>query len=351
MRIAVVFRDPPPRSERAGAVRLRRLAAALDDRGHEVRIYCLPWWETSGRRIDIDGLEHEGVTFEHPALYYSRLPGLLLRYGPDLVVASADPPGAVLSAWLGARLARVPLFVDWYGDEPDVADSGWLGPASSLPTRVVTPSEHQRTRVREYGASEATTTVVPDGIDFPTITATDPGERVDVAFAARLDDDSNLEDLLLALAELREAGEWTATVIGDGPERAAFETQARDLRLGDRVEFVGDCPREERVAIYRGTHTFVQTARRQSFAWELLWALACGCVGVVELQGDSSAHELVERRDRGIRVTDPDALDDAISESWTFGFRDVDTAFQGFDHAAVTGQYVELFREAGVDAR
>jgi glycosyltransferase involved in cell wall biosynthesis len=172
-----------------------------------------------------------------------------------------------------------------------------------------------------------------------------------VAFAARLDDDSNLEDLLLALAELREAGEWTATVIGDGPERAAFETQARDLRLGDRVEFVGDCPREERVAIYRGTHTFVQTARRQSFAWELLWALACGCVGVVELQGDSSAHELVERRDRGIRVTDPDALDDAISESWTFGFRDVDTAFQGFDHAAVTGQYVELFREAGVDAR
>ncbi|WP_181691856.1 glycosyltransferase family 4 protein [Natronomonas sp. LN261] len=351
MRIAVVFRDPPPQSERAGARRLRRLATALDDRGHEVTIYCLPWWETSGRRIEIDGLGHEGVTFEHPALYYSRIPGLLVRHDPDLVVASAAPSGAVLSAWLGARLARVPLFVDWYGDEPRVTESQWLGQAASLPTRIVTPSELQRTRVREYGASETNTTVVPDGIDFPRIPATDPAERIDIAYAARLDADSNLEDLLLALAELREIEGWEATVIGDGPERTAFETQTRDLQLGDRIEFVGDIPREERIAVYRGAHTFVQTARHQSFARELLWALACGCVGVVELQSDSSAHELVERRERGIRVTDLDDLDEAIEASWTLGFRDLDTAFQGFDHAAVTGSYVELFREVGVDAR
>ena len=351
MRIAVVLRDPPPQSERAGALRLRRLAATLDDRGHEVTLYCLPWWERAGRRIEINGIEHEGVTFEHPALYYSRLPGLLARHGPDIVVASASPPGAVVSAWLGARLARVPLFCDWYGDEPEELDSRWIRRAASLPTQVVTPSELQRTRVRERGGTEANTTVVPGGIEFSRIAATDPAERVDIAYAARLDDDSNLEDLLLALAELRDRDGWSATVIGDGPERAAFETQARDLRIDDRIRFVGEADREERVAVYRGAHTFVQTARRQTFAEELLWALAAGCVGVVEIQGDSSAHELVERRDRGIRVTDMEALDEAIESAWEFGYRDIDTAFQKFDHAAVTGRYVELFREFGVDAR
>ena len=349
MRVAVVFRDPPPQSERPGARRLRRLAAALDDRGHEVVVYCLPWWERAGRRIDINGLDHEGVTFEHPALYYTRVPGLLARHGPDVVVAAASPPGAVVSAWVGARLARAPLFVDWYGDEPELGRSRWRRRAASLPTQVVTPSELQRTRVREYGATEANTTVVPDGIDFGTITATEPGAPVDIAYAARLDDDSNLEDLLLALAELR-GREWTAAVIGDGPERAAYETQARDLRIDDRIEFLGEIPRAERVAVYRGAHTFVQTARRSTFARELLWALACGCVGVVEIQGDSSAHELVDRRERGVRVTDMDALDEAIENSWRLGFRDIDKAFQGFDHAAVTGTYVELFREFGVDA-
>jgi glycosyltransferase involved in cell wall biosynthesis len=351
MRIAVVFRDPPPQSDRAGAVRLQRLAKAFDERGHDVTIYCLPWWETSGRRLEINGLDHEGVTFEHPALYYTRLPGLLARRDPDIVFASASPPGAVVSAYLGARLARVPLVCDWYGDEPTVPDSRWTGRAASLPTQVVTPSEFQRTRVREYGAAETNTTVIPQGIDISQITDTEPKERREVVYASRLDDDSNLEDLLLALAELRKKDDWTATVIGDGPERAAYETQARDLRLGGRVEFVGDLSRAERIAVYRGAQTFVQTARRATFAEELLWALACGCVGVVEIQGESSAHELVERRSRGIRVTDMDALDEAIEESWSFGFRDIDKAFQPFDHAAITGKYVELFRDCGVNAR
>ncbi|WP_299235151.1 glycosyltransferase [Natronomonas sp.] len=351
MRIAVVFRDPPPREKRPGAVRLRRLASALEGRGHDVTVYCLPWWETSGRRIEIGGLDHEGVTFEHPALYYTRLPGLLARHRPDVVLASASPPGAVVSAALGARLARAPLICDWFGDEPTVPGSRWTARAAQAPTRVVTPSELQRTRVREYGATASNTAVVPLGIDVSRIGETEPDGYSDVVYACRLDENSNLEDLLLALAELRDRDDWTATVIGEGPEREAYETQARDLRLADRVEFVGDLPREERIAAYRGAHAFVQTARRAVFAEELLWALACGCVGVVEIQGQSSAHELVERRDRGIRVTDMGALDEAIESAWSLGFRDIDKSFQSFDHAAITGRYVELFRDCGVDAR
>ena len=350
MRVAVVLRDPPPTSERAGAVRLRRLAANLADRGHEVTVYCVGWWRDSGRRLEVAGVPHEAVTLESSALFYSRLPGVLARARPDVVVASPSPPGAAVAAWLGGVLARAPVVCDWYGDEPGVEASRVRGLAARRPTRVVTPSELHRTRVREWGAGEAETAVVPQSIDFSLVASTEPAAGGDVVYARRLDADANLESLLLALAELRGREDWTATVIGDGPEREAYERQARDLSIDDRVAFVGECDRRGRVARYRGAHTFVQTARREHFAEELLWALAAGCVGVVEYQGDSSAHELVERRERGLRATEAEALDEAIEDSWALEFRDLEESFRSFDHSAVTGEYLELFRECGVDA-
>jgi glycosyltransferase involved in cell wall biosynthesis len=350
MRIAVVFRRPPPQSDRDGALRLRRFARRFAARGHEVRVYCLGWWGSDTRQFELDDVVYESVTFDTPPLFYTRVPGLLARYRPDVVLASASPPGAVVSARIGATLARAPLVCEWFGDEPEVEASPWTTTAARVPTRVVSPSELQRTRVRESGATEANTTVVPQSIDFSLVADTDPAERRDVVYARRLDEDANLESLLLGLAELRGEDGWTATVIGDGPQRTDYERQARDLGLADRVEFVGECDREERVAIYRGAHAFVQTARRELFAEELLWALAAGCVGIVEYQGDSSAHELVERRERGIRVTDMEALDDAIEEAWSYGFQDIDESFRSFDHTAVVDDYLELFRSCGAEA-
>lgn len=347
MRVAVVFRCPPPQSDRDGAARLKRLAVEFADRGHDVTVYCVGWWGEDTRRVEIEDVTYEAVVHDRPALFYTRLTGLLARHRPDVVLATPDPPGAVVSARIGATLARAPLVCDWYGDEPGAADSRWAGAAARLPTRVVTPSELQRTRVREHGASGDQAVVVPNGIDFSLIESTDPGERRDVVYARDLDEAANLESLLLALAELRGQDGWTATVIGDGPQRGDYETQARDLGIGDRVEFVGELDREERVAAYRGAHTFVQTAKRETFADELLWALAAGCVGIVEYQEGSSAHELVERRQRGIRVTDMEALDDSIADAWEMEYRDIDTDFQEFDHDAVVDDYLALFRDCG----
>lgn len=349
MRFGVVLEDSPPLSDRAGARRLHAVATELAARGHEVTVYTTGWWDDSERRKRRDGLTHEAVTVS-PARtsFLARVPALLARDRPDAVIVSPSPPVAVLSARLGAAFARSPLVCDWFGDE---ADGRFEGVAVGAAHRVVTHSEFLRTRVRALGASGDGTSVIPVGVDFSVVEAAVPTDRTDVVYARRLDAEANLESLLLALAELRNRDGWTATVVGDGPERAGYERQAADLGLDDRIRFVGELDRDERVAVYRGAHAFVQTARRELFAEELLWALASGCVGVVEYQGDSSAHELVERRERGIRVTESEALDDAISEAWSLPFRDLDDDFREYDHAAIAGRYLDVLRNCGVGTR
>ena len=102
--------------------------------------------------------------------------------------------------------------------------------------------------------------------------------------------------------------------------------------------------REERLSIYRGAHAFVQTAFQEFFATELLWALACGCVGIVEYQAESSAHELIESYERSFRVTNPQQLADAIRDAGRFDRLTVDDTWERYDREQVLERYVDAYR-------
>lgn len=129
--------------------------------------------------------------------------------------------------------------------------------------------------------------------------------------------------------------------------RSAVERQLSDLRIADRVTVADGMDRDERLAHYRGAHVFVQTRAREWFARELLWALACGCVGVVEYQAASSAHELLVDHDRGFRVTTPEEIEDAIREAGEMERRTVDPDLRRYDWEEIVEEYVEFYREAG----
>ncbi|WP_255150768.1 glycosyltransferase family 4 protein [Halorarius halobius] len=347
MRVAVVASETTQLSDRQGVARTVALAEALAARGHEVRVFCTQWWDGYDTVRAEDGVTYHAVTVA-PARtsFVARVGALVARFRPDAVHATPAPPGGVLSARLGASLARAPLVVDWYGDEP-LDDSRTRDAAARVPDRVLCPSEFVESRVWEQGVPEDATQVLPEFVDFDVVRATDPvADPPEVVFARRLDDDCNLESLLLALAELRDR-DWTAAVVGDGPEREAYEQQAADLRIDDRVEFHGSLDRERRIALYRGAHVFVHTALREQFASELLWGLACGCVGIVEYQAESAAHELVERRERGFRVTTPEEIADAIVEAGELGRRSVDETMTEYGREQVLGDLLDCYRSLG----
>ena len=184
---------------------------------------------------------------------------------------------------------------------------------------------------------------MPERIDVDRIADAAVDDRFDAVYSRRLDRHAGAETFILALAE-RRRDDWTAAVIGDGPERDRLEAAAVDLRIDDRVAFLGHRPLDERVAIFRGAHTFTQTAVREPFATELLWALACGCIGLVEYQAESSAHELVEGRERGQLVTSPAELADAMEAVSGAERLSVDPAFESYDGGVVLEQYLDRYR-------
>jgi glycosyltransferase involved in cell wall biosynthesis len=349
MRVALVAMETVHHRETDGNRRFQHLAEGLVDAGHEVTVFCSRWWDGQDTVFHPEDVRYRAVTATlSPGSFSLRLPLVLARYGPDVVHARPSPPQTVVAASVGGTLSRSPLVLEWFGDEGVEENTRMNRAVAREPQMVITPSEMVRTEVRELGSSDEHTKVVPESIDFSLVESVEPAEEVDLVYAHTLDESANVESLFLGLAELRDR-DWSATIIGDGPHRETYERQAADLRIDDRVTFVGACDRETRLCLYRGAHAFVQTAYREYFATELLWALACGCIGLVEYQARSSAHELIENYGRSFRVTNPQQLADAIVDAGDYEHRTVDESWSSYDREDVLNRYTETYDELVAD--
>ncbi|EJN60552.1 Glycosyltransferase involved in cell wall bisynthesis [Halogranum rubrum] len=343
MRVAFVAMVTAYHEETPATRRTRRIARHLAAGGHDVTVLCSQWWEGTIPEFEHEDVLYRAVTDDPSAkAFASKLPFALKRSSPDVVHAVNTPPSGVVAAKTTARLLRVPVVVDWWSE--GAGSPANYRRAARKADAVVTPSETVRTQVREYGADADDVRVIPESVDLSLVRDAPVDDRFDVVYARHLDEAANVEGFLLALAELREKG-WSAAVVGDGPERERAERTARDLRIDDRVDFLGSLSDEARVSVLKGAHVFAQTATHEAFPTNLLWALAAGCVGIVEYQAGSSAHELVEGRERGRLVTNPQELADEIVAARTVERLPFDESFASFDHGEILEQYLACYRD------
>jgi glycosyltransferase involved in cell wall biosynthesis len=342
MHVAFVSLVTAHHRETTAGDHLQRVAEALVDRGHEVTVFCSRWWGGDLTRFERNGVTYHAVTVcPSEASFVAKLPVLVGRYRPDVLHVAQHPASQTLAARVSATVARAPVVLDWFAPTTTRFARQALGAA----TRIVTPSELSATAARELGASEDKLTRIPGWVDMDLIRETEPDDSADIVYCRRLDADANLDALLLALGELR-GRDWQTAVIGDGPQRAAYEQQARDLRIADRVTFLGDRPLDDRVARFKGAHVFAQTARREPFARHLLWGLACGCVGVVQYESDSAAHELVEGHERGYRATSEEELSHCLRSASDDERQAIDESFAEYDRRAVLNRLLDCYERA-----
>jgi len=137
-------------------------------------------------------------------------------------------------------------------------------------------TDTDKRRLRDRGI-EADISVIPNGIDCSRFEPTDCKSRRQLLFVGRLKDGKGPHYLLEAFGQLAaQYPDLSLKLVGDGPLRPDLETQASQLGVSDRVEFLGEVPNDELPRLYNESLAFVLPSLSEGLPRTVLEAMACG---------------------------------------------------------------------------
>jgi glycosyltransferase involved in cell wall biosynthesis len=165
---------------------------------------------------------------------------------------------------------------------------------------------------RKIGLGKLPHKVVHNGLwpeEFePVLPAADAS---DLIFLGEMRELKGVGDLLEALARLAPWRRLSATLVGDGPDRPAFEALAQRLKIAEQVHFAGAMPARKAFGLGR---LMVMPSRAESLPYVILEAVAASKPLVATRVGGISE---VLSAELLVPPASPDALASAIRERLT----------------------------------
>ncbi len=229
------------------------------------------------------------------------LVALCRRIRPRLVHVNSSKAGVLgrLAAWLTRVPVRVFTVHGWaFKATSGVAATVYLAADRAmrpLTTQTICVSETELTAgLRAQTCTREHTTVIRNGVEPPAERASLAGDPPHVISVGRLKEPKTFVTLARALARL-DASTFSASIVGDGPDRAQVERELRGpvTLLGERDDVPG---------LLRSSDVFVLSSDSEGLPLSILEAMACGLPvvasavgGVPELLGDAGV--LVPPRD------------------------------------------------------
>jgi glycosyltransferase involved in cell wall biosynthesis len=211
-----------------------------------------------------------------------RTRGRVRRFGQALVLAAELPVGV---AHLHAHFLHTPASVTRYAAMLRGLEWSFSAHAKDIWTIpewekreklatcawATTCTAANAVHLRELGASARPVDLVYHGIDtarFPAPHAasrcndgTDAAAPVTLLTVGRAVDKKGFDDVLRALALLSPDQHWRLVHIGDGPQLPMLERLAQDLRLCDRIQWLGARAHAAVLDAYRTADIFVLACR------------------------------------------------------------------------------------------
>ena len=328
-RVALVTDAIYPHFRGGKEVRYHELAQRLARRA-DVHVFTMDWWGGPPVRQD------DQVTFHAVSKLYPMYTGerrsyreaflfalaclKLLFFRFDIIEADQFPTFHIFALRLVTWLKRKPLTVTWHEVWDRAYWQEYLGAAGNIaylvqwlamtaPDQLIAASPETGLRLRETLGPRVKVCVVPNGIDLEAIKDCPPAdEHFDLVTVGRLLPHKNVDMLLEAVALLRAGGQpVTGLVIGEGPQRAALQTRAKELGVDDLVEFRANVwERKDLYSLIKAAKIAVFPSAREGFGMAVLEAIACGRPVVTTTAPDNLAQHLVARTAAGL-VCDPSA--------------------------------------------
>ncbi len=163
----------------------------------------------------------------------------------------------------------------------------------------------------QIGMPTAPVRIVHNGVNESEFLPVKPGpEATDILFVGELRMLKGVDVLIKALAQLlREGRRMSATIVGDGPDRAAFEAAVTAANLDQAVRFVGAMPARTAFSLGR---LLVVPSRAESLPYIVLEAAAAGVPIIASNVGGIPEIFGPDARDM-VPPGDPAALAEAIA--------------------------------------
>lgn len=273
---------------------------------------------------------------------------------PDIVHAHWWFPSGLVGTWL-SKLSHTPLVTTLHGSDVRIARKMSV---SRPAFRHVLKSSAVTTAVSRWLAHEAQSLVsATPPVVAPMPVATDlfsPGgaRRTNaLLFVGKLSKQKGLDVLLQALSKM--SASVTLDVVGDGGERQALETLARELGIASRVKWHGAQPQSALVPLYRSASALVVPSADEGLGLVAVEALLCETPVVAFESG--GLPDVIQHDRTGILVNErsPEALSRAISDVLGRGDRGQALGAAGRLHAlstfapeSVARRYIDIYRDA-----
>ncbi|MES2223547.1 MAG: glycosyltransferase family 4 protein [Patescibacteria group bacterium] len=251
------------------------------------------------------------------SIYFTKL--FLLGFGVDVLfiqdTVSVGLPALMVSKILRKKMIlRVPGDYAWeqgvqrFGVKEDIdhfqdtKSGGMLGFirrvqffVAKYSDIVIVPSHYFKTVVSKWGVKEERLHVIYNGIEKINIERKKNNSNNDFVLisAGRLVPWKGFGELINAFAEVRKnILNAKLIIVGDGPCKNELEDLSGKLGLEHAVNITGRLPREKLLSLMSESDIFVLNSGFESFSFQVVEAMALGCVIVSADSG--SLKEIVE---------------------------------------------------------
>ncbi len=269
-------------------VHVMQMAQWLQEQGHTVTVI------TGGQGVYCEELEKRGLRWRaaqhlrrdihplHDLAAIRELRRLIQDEAPDLVSFHSAKAG-LLGRLACIRLDVAVLFTahGWSFTDGIPRRRAFLYRnlerlAAPLADRIITVSEFDKQLALRHGVGRDDQLISVQNAMPDNDLRSDPGADADpvvISCVARLDDQKDHNTLFQALAKL-ETSRWTVNLIGDGPLEGRLRSQAAELGIDQRLQFLG--LRRDVKDLLASSHLFVLPSHWEGLPRSIIEAIRSG---------------------------------------------------------------------------
>lgn len=304
--------------------RIYEITTRLAQRGYDVHIYCMKWWQTpETTRVE------NGVTLHAISPYYPLYAGTrrsikqailfslhclkLIKEDFDYIEVDHMPYFPLFATKIVCLFKQKRLTATWnevWGRKYWTEYLGYFGVIAYIleictvrvTDNIISMSEHTTSRLNEYFGRTSKVYTLANGTDVKRIELIkESNDHCDIIFSGRLLKHKRVDLIVEAVAKLKKNNpSIRAIIIGNGPEKENISKLINEYKLEDYIEMLDFIDsHNDLYSLMKAAKVFAFPSFREGFGIVAIEANACGIPVVTSNHPDNATQHLIDEGKNG----------------------------------------------------